>query len=801
VEIRADSLDFSMPLRGDGPRKASKTVVFPRAVTSATAGLTGYLAEYASQDDHHVGRLEVRLETTVDANTVTVDGFLGVRDWSGSWDDAYDGVIDFVVLAELESATAPPARPDLAITGMEVNQATQFFRASRYLDLATVSPDNSIFLIDSKNTGIRVYVDWDASAGLPPIARLTGELLVSNAAGTVTLQPINPGGAITPKRDTSINQAIADDTLNFMIPGALSVGQATVTVRVFDQADPSATSRSFTRTLVFVPIEPLNVFLVGIATQQPAAPAPGQAAITAAMSLVRKTYPRGTINVTGFTTTTLASQIVGLTPSSGCGQGWSDLLDLLRDLRGGSGDLYFGGLPPGIFASGVVGCSPTGERIAASFIDLAVTVPHEIGHALGRRHAPCRGCSPAAQSPDPDFPQYNTFNSDSIGVFGFDPATNVVFNPASTLDFMTAFLPGSAWISPYTHRNLLGARQGGALPGGALPGGALSYLGGTRMTLFLGLEITRDREVTRRCSFHHPAPAQGGTGCATPFSYELLDAEGRVLDCGPLHCPCPDSGCGCWPKRTRDAIPWPDGVRRLVVREGEDQIHTEEIPTDPPQVSVTGQEAEKDGVRVRWECDGDGEICYLVQVEDPATGDFRGLAPRQSDPSAVIPWRLFTHGPRLRVRILASAGIATGAAEVEVRSQVHQPPEVSIALVGVGVDAGPSGAGGGAVPAVASVLVADAAGRQVPDQRVTWYDGAGNRLGRGSQLDLRALPPGRTVVRAVARTHGGRTVGRSWLIDREGDAFRVHATVPDPPRTARRAEHRHPHPKPPQYPE
>ena len=190
---------------------------------------------------------------------------------------------------------------------------------------------------------------------------------------------------------------------------------------------------------------------------------------------------------------------------------------------------------------------------------------------MGRNHAPCRGCSPGAQDPDENFPQYNSFNSDSIGVFGFDPTTNAVFNPANTLDFMTAFLPGSAWISPYTYRALLGAIQGGPTPAGAL-----THLGGLSKTLFLRLEIKRNRKVVRDCSFTYPAPAQGG-GCETEFDYELLDEDGEVLECGPLRCPCNETGCGCWPKRIREAIPVPEGVRWLRIRDGDDEIYKEEI--------------------------------------------------------------------------------------------------------------------------------------------------------------------------------------------------------------------------------
>ena len=208
-------------------------------------------------------------------------------------------------------------------------------------------PDNSVFPIQGKDTGVRVFVDWDASAGLPPITGLSGELIVNNGTSSTTLTPINPGGSIVPRRDSTINQALNDHTLNFMIPGALSAGTVSVTCRVFDQASTSAKSGAFTRTLVFVRVEPLNIFLVGVNTQQPAAPAPTQSAVSGALSLLKKTYPRGLIQVTGFTTATLESQIAGLNPSSGCGTGWSDLLDILRDLKGDSDDIYFGGLPAG----------------------------------------------------------------------------------------------------------------------------------------------------------------------------------------------------------------------------------------------------------------------------------------------------------------------------------------------------------------------------------------------------------------------------------------------------------------------
>lgn len=77
-------------------------------------------------------------------------------------------------MAELEAAGATPSRDDLQITGVEITQVTRFFRSGNHLDLENVMPDNSIPLIASKPTGIRVYVDYDAASSLPPITRKGG---------------------------------------------------------------------------------------------------------------------------------------------------------------------------------------------------------------------------------------------------------------------------------------------------------------------------------------------------------------------------------------------------------------------------------------------------------------------------------------------------------------------------------------------------------------------------------------------------------------------------------------------------
>ena len=82
---------------------ATTSVTFPSAVTQATAILTGFIAEFSNGDDHHLGQLDIQVLVPpggVNGTNVTVNVTFGLRDWSGNWDDQYDGQIFFSVIAE-----------------------------------------------------------------------------------------------------------------------------------------------------------------------------------------------------------------------------------------------------------------------------------------------------------------------------------------------------------------------------------------------------------------------------------------------------------------------------------------------------------------------------------------------------------------------------------------------------------------------------------------------------------------------------------------------------------------------------
>ena len=791
MEIRTSSIDFSAPLRGSGPRVASQTVVFPRQVTTAVAGLSGYTIGY-SGDDHHVGKIDIRINATINANTVSVEAHLGLRDWSGDWDDNYNGTVEFVLLVDLESATATPPRGDLLTTDMEFNQAVQFFRANSYLDPANVQPDNAIWLVARKNTGVRVYTDWDQTAGLTPINQLTGNLIVQTSSTMLTLNPINSGGFIVPLRDSQINMAIADHTLNFMIPAAWCVGTITVTCELWDTASPAQKSARYTCTILFTVVEPLNLYLVGINYNAvvPNIPAPTQAAISGAMVNLIKTYPVGDVIQTGYTTINFNETVTG-NVANGCGSGFSDLLDRLDDLRGSSDDIYLGILPAGIVGTpgnSIGGCAPQGGKTAATFVDQAADVPHEVGHALDRHHAPCAsGCSVTPADPDSNYPQYGSFRSDSIGVFGFDPTINFVYPPNAYSDFMAYKFP--QWVSAYTYNGLRGSSFH-PTGGGTSPGLSAHYKEDIDFdVIFLRLTISRDRKVVMQPSFNFPAKLLNRKRCGD-FVVEMQDENRVPLSCSSLHCNC-DEGCHCWPKRIRDVVPFPQNSRWLVIWEDDTKIYEEEIPPIP-KVKIQSAKTTKDGVLLTWEgeeVDGD-KFWYLVHWYDERSGEWRGVSHRQQSNTVLVPRRLFVHSGKLKVRVLVTSGLGTGMDEQVIELDDFKTGRPKSMLMGIDSSLNNSG---NALNVLYSSIV-DSAGRQLSEEGMNWY-GNGELLGRGNKVDLRVLKQGRHNIRLVYR--GENYVNaKTWIIERTNEGFQLLHEVCDPLPPPPKPPHQHPHSTP-----
>lgn len=799
VDVRSSSFHFPST-EGKGPQSASAQLSFPRAVTNVAVGVAGYTAEFANREDHHLGRLIVELNARVngdDATKVDVSGSFGLRDWSGEWDDPYSGLVEYTVFAEL-TAIGPPApgdpRGNLIVVDAEITQAIQHFRSGKHLDAANVFPDNSIRLVASKPTVVRLYVDYDASAGLAPITKISGELLVTAGGTTTTIFASQP---IVPRRDVSIDRGQLAHTLNFLIPENLCTGTIDVTARVFDILDRSQFAADFVRTLVFDAMPDLPVMAVGIAYEGPDVSdatqlsAPTMADFTALFGFTEALFPIPQVVITSFVTMTYDGAVKS-DINEGCDK-LGDLKDAVADLRGDSDDIVYGLFNAGLDTGSVGGCGSNG--VAVGRIAAQGTAAHEIGHALGRKHAPCDNVTRCAEprNTDGDYPRYAGFDSDSIGEYGFDmrPAFGRVKRPSTAHDVMG--YSGDNWISPYTYKALMSRIpeiQAGASAAFSASASEFGTIGGRRIQprgcwipipqpqLFLRLDIHRDRSARLHPSFRFDARPRPRDGEPTEFVLELLDDDGTVLRSDCLYADASGCGCSChaggWPLRIRHAIAFDPRTRTLVLYECDKEIDRWHVPESPKvSVQVSGADARDEEIELRWDASApsgdDVELWYLVQWRD-ARGTWRGVAPRTRRNAMKIPKRLFDGARDATLRVLATSGIATGVALWEgALSPPRTPPgsrrtpQRRISLVGVELHE----PGAHEVAGPLRACVESPAGSTSSAADLRWYDARGAEIARGRSFDPSQLGAGQHTITAVSPRHDAAS--GSWLVERTRD--------------------------------
>jgi hypothetical protein len=109
MEIRKWTFEF--PAHKGGPQSQTHRFAFTYPVGEASALLTGYGLRYVDSD-HEVGQITVQLYHEVqndapDGPEVVVRAVLGLRDFSGTWDDRYSGEIHTTLIVERQRRIGP----------------------------------------------------------------------------------------------------------------------------------------------------------------------------------------------------------------------------------------------------------------------------------------------------------------------------------------------------------------------------------------------------------------------------------------------------------------------------------------------------------------------------------------------------------------------------------------------------------------------------------------------------------------------------------------------------------------------
>ena len=451
-------------------------------------------------------------------------------------------------------------------------------------------------------------------------------------------------------------------------------------------------------------------------------------------------------------------------PDRGAGPGWADLLDLLEEMRPEGDDAVYAALLSKDVISGSGNGCGSRRGLAAATLDSERSFVHELGHALGRRHAPCGD----PNDPDPDFPDYGDGQPASIGEYGVKLSNVAVVDPAFSADIMSYCRRSQRWVSPYTYEGF----RAGMVDRWASPRAAAAPV----EIFHLRCDVTDDA-VSIRSVFRRTGPPPITTGHPTGVTVDLVDTHDQVL--ATHRCGLVDPNQVPTDPRLSfsETLPWAPGTHRLVFRRDGRLIGRHELD-DARQIAAipTAPRFDPDTGLLTWDtptretpaaavAPGRYQVDYTC--DDGAT--WQVLAhPRQ--PRCTVDLRRLAGGERCRLRVsvrhsMVPSGVETASFSVPAKPRAaylleprrgHRVDGRHVHLVSGGFAPGQG--------------LADVAG-------TVWTSDLDGRLGSGQVLDV-SLTPGRHRLTLTVPDGLGGTTRRSVYVDVDGDGQEVEGEPP-----------------------
>lgn len=671
------------------------------------------------------------------------------------------------------------------LTGLELTQATQFFRGT--LDPGTtpasLGRDNSVPLIANKPTLARVYLATDQAASfnggrvIGCRVELYGWLDGNSLPGSPLTSMVSPVDA---RRDNSVSaqRGSLSRSANFRLPGSwTAAGGAYRFEAVLTLPDNSPETVDVDRDearvdgVFFSSARTLDIVLVRINYQGAGGPAaaPTHADAITTLQYVRRAYPTHDLRV--FVPDT-ADQVItyrgDLTDGSGggCGAGWNGLIDrldgLAKDYDGDDDMVWCGVLGAGIPTNVATGCG-TGDSSHAFGIALfrngdGTTAAQEVGHAFDLDHTfdpIVFGVSTYA-----NYPNYGYADRDSIGEFGVEVerviaanATTGLYNPATASDFMS-YDSAPLWTSPDTYQDLMIRFTS--------PFAFLTTIGiasethrvgdGRAEHLMICGTLHEGGDVRLRPLYHLPVRRYRPRGNETRYRLVLVDEKGATLEDYPLV-----SMTGARGRITiSQAIPFSPGARALEVRDESGVLTRVERPTGQPKITKISMRRQGRAVVVGWEGSHPQGRTLLYGVAFSCDGgrSWRRVAKALRKATLSIPTTRLAGGADCRFRVIATDGFNTAYADTRRFSLPERPLEI-VPLLSPRYAAG--------APQEFSLEVVRPLGYPSEQTEVRWRSDRQGPLGDGKQMSC-TLEPGRHVL-SISTTVRRSTTTTTVVVD------------------------------------